>query len=237
MIKKNVNKFKWLLKKFKFFKNVSHKKVFERIYKEKIWGHTKSDNPFYSGSGSDDEYANIYSKIISKFIDDNQVKSMVDLGCGDFRVGKKIIEKVNVEYIGLDIVPDLVHYNNMNFSSDKVKFKCINIVKDDLMKAELCTIRQVLQHLSNNDIKKVLKKCKQYKYLIITEHLPGIESPYPNLDKRSDENIRLMFNSGVYLDEQPFNYYVEELLTVYPEVEKGSKIVTFLVWVDKENRA
>lgn len=89
---------------------------------------------------------------------------MVDLCCGDFRVAKKIIEKSNIEYTGLDIVEDLISYNYINYSNERVKFKCVNIVKDNLHPAEFCTIRQVLQHLSNNDIKKVLTKCKQYKY-------------------------------------------------------------------------
>jgi SAM-dependent methyltransferase len=230
MLIRIVKKIVRILYKRKNFKRADHKKIFERIYNEKVWGETISDNPFYSGTGSDEVYANIYSTVISQFIIDNQIKSMVDLGCGDFRVGQKILEKVNIEYTGLDIVPDLINYNNINFSRHNINFKCLNIVNDDLLSAELCTVRQVFQHLSNNDIKKVLRKCKQYKYLIVTEHLPISESPFPNLDKPSDETIRLMFNSGVYLDKHPFSVNIKELLTVYPEVEKDSKIVTYLVF-------
>jgi SAM-dependent methyltransferase len=229
MLKRILNKIKRESKKIKFYKKIDHQKIFTKIYLDNIWGQPKSESPFYSGTGSDEEYAKIYAFSLTKFIIENNITSMVDLGCGDFRVGSKILNDVNIDYIGVDIVPDLIDYNNQNFYNNNITFRCLNIVKDILPIAELCTIRQVLQHLSNNDIKRVLKKCKDYKYLIITEHLPCSDSLIPNIDKLSDENIRLINNSGVYLDKPPFNLKVKELLTVYPEVEKGSKIVTFLV--------
>ncbi len=229
LIKKIFNKIKRELKKNKFLKSTNHQKVFTRIYNQKIWGVPKSDNPFYSGSGSDEEYAETYSSAISKFIIDNNITSMVDLGCGDFRVGNKIVTKKAIAYTGVDIVLNLIEYNAANFSKEKINFKCLNIVKDKLPLAELCTIRQVLQHLSNKDIQKVLKKCNKYKYVIVTEHLPNVESICPNKDKNSDETIRLMYNSGVYLNKPPFNFKLKELLTVYPEIEKNSKIVTFQI--------
>lgn len=226
----------WLnrtVNKIALLRRTNHQKVFSKIYTKKTWGHQKSENPFYSGTGSDDEYTDNYAAIIKKFIHENQVKSMIDLGCGDFRVGHKILRETKIEYIGVDVVPELINYNHSNFSENKTKFKCLNIVNDHLPSAELCTIRQVLQHLSNRDIRKVLEKCKRYKYLIVTEHLPGVESLRPNVDKQSDENIRLMYNSGVYLDKDPFNLDVQELLTVYPKIERGSKIVTLQVWMNK----
>ncbi len=229
MFKRILNKIKRESKKIQFYKKRDHKKIFTKIYSDNIWGQPKSESPFYSGTGSDEDYAKLYSFSLPKFIIENNITSMVDLGCGDFRVGSKILNDVNIDYIGVDIVPELIDYNKQNYNKNNITFRCLNIVKDKLPRAELCTIRQVLQHLSNNDIKRVLKKCKDYKYLIITEHLPCSESSIPNIDKLSDENIRLMNNSGVYLDKPPFNLNVKELLTVYPEVEKGSKIVTFLV--------
>lgn len=84
-----------------------------------------------------------------------------------------------------------------------------------------------MQHLSNQDIKKVLKKLKQYDYVIITEHQPTSEDARPNLNKIAGASIRLDMNSGLYLDKTPFNEKIRELLTIYPETEPNSKIVTF----------
>src|SRR5579871_6000755 len=210
-------------------KKLKHAEVFSAIYKENVWGKTEGQM-FYSGTGSDEEYAVKYAQIISEFIKQNNITSVVDLGCGDFRVGKKIIQLSPLKYTGIDVVQDVVDYNNANFKSEDVNFLCKNIVSDKIPKAELCLIRQVLQHLSNNDIKKILRKCRTFKYLIVTEHHP-VSNPVPNIDKEPNQNIRLGYNSGVFLDETPFNHKVETLLTVYPQAEANSKIVTFRVYL------
>ena len=205
-----------------------HKEVFSEIYQNNIWG--KDDGGgFYSGTGSDDDYSIPYANTIIKFIDENNISSVVDLGCGDFRVGDKINKNTQIKYVGVDVVPDLIKHHQQKYQTDKIKFKQLNIVKDQLPAGQLCLIRQVLQHLSNSDIQKILAKCKQYQYLIVTEHLPTMENVIPNKDKPYDESNRLSDDSGVYLDQPPFNKQVRELLTVFPKAEENSKIVTFLV--------
>jgi len=233
MIKRIWNKLKRMKRNSKLFQRTDHKKIFSKIYDQNVWGNPNSESPFYSGTGSDDSYTETYSSMIAKFIAEQGIDSMVDLGCGDFRVGRRILDKANIKYTGVDVVPELIEYNISKFSGGKINFKRLNIVNDNLPPGELCTIRQVLQHLSNKDIQKVLRKCKQFKYLIVTEHLPETESLHPNMDKSSDENIRLMYNSGVYLDKPPFNFKVKEILAVRPEIEEHSKIVTFRVWVNE----
>ena len=89
----------------------------------------------------------------------------------------------------------------------------------------------MLQHLSNADIEKVLKKCRKYAHVIITEHQPVGDNIIPNVDQKIHAGIRLGANSGVYLDKPPFNKKLQELLTVFPEAEKNSKITTFRVFL------
>jgi hypothetical protein len=216
---------KHIIKRIRIRK-ANHEAIFSDIYKNNVWG--KGDGlKFYSGGGSDEINSEPYVSLIVKFIEDNQIQSVADLGCGDFRVGRKIIADKAITYMGIDVVESLIDYNNSTYSSNFVNFKKLNIVKDGLPKANLCLIRQVLQHLSNQDIRKVLKKLKQYDYVIITEHQPTSEDARPNLNKSSGASIRLDINSGLYLDKAPFNEKIKELLTVYPETEPNSKLVTF----------
>jgi SAM-dependent methyltransferase len=205
-----------------------HKKIFTDIYKKNLWG-SNGSSKFYSGSGSDYKYSAPYTQLIIDFIRTNDVKQVVDLGCGDFRVGKSIVDSTHVNYIGIDVVKELVDYNNEIFASPNIHFKSINITRDKLPSGELCLIRQVLQHLSNSDILAVLNKTKKYKYLIITEHLPDINNPIPNIDKYPDGDIRYSRGSGVYLNLPPFNRKIKELLSVAPQEHPNSKIVTFQV--------
>jgi hypothetical protein len=215
--------------RIKMYSEKSHKEIFSEIYKNNVWGQSKNGN-FYSGSGSDDEYSDPYVELIVKFVKENEVDSLVDLGCGDFRIGRKLSGRTEVRYMGVDVVPDLIRHHKEYYQTETVSFANLNIVKDRLPNGQLCLIRQVLQHLSNNNILKILEKCKKYQYLIITEHLPIGDNIIPNRDISPNKNSRLVINSGVYFDKPPFNRTVKELLSVFPKEEENSKIVTFLVY-------
>lgn len=226
-----IKKMRSLLGKVKRrFIKPNHNQIFTDIYKGRKWG-TDNKSQFYSGSGSDDEHSMQYVKVISDFIKYNNIKTVVDLGCGDFRIGKRITQLNQINYTGVDVVEELTDYNNKNFKQDNIQFLYRNIVRDKIPDGELCLIRQVLQHLSNEDIKTILNKCKKYKYFVVTEHLPVNADNEPNIDKQPDASIRYYSGSGVYLDKPPYNKKTKELLSVYPEDHPNSKIVTCQVFL------
>ncbi len=93
----------------------------------------------------------------------------------------------------------------------------------------MCLIRQVLQHLSNAEISRVLENANKYKYLIVTEHYPNPAAKLkPNLDIPHGPTVRLQYDSAVVLDKPPFNLKNIELLLDI-EAEEGTRIKTFLV--------
>lgn len=106
-----------------------------------------------------------YIELINQFLKEKAVKKVVDLGCGDFRIGNQI-NKEGIDYTGVDIVSALFERNNKIFGKPNVRFACANAVDEELPDADLCLIRQVLQHLSNKDIEAMLNKCRKYKYVI-----------------------------------------------------------------------
>ncbi len=200
--------------------------TFGEIYAQNVWGGAKGE--FYSGEGSTEKYSAKYAAAIKKFIAENDVRNAVDLGCGDFRVASKFVSGA-FHYTGCDVVPTLVEYLNDKYGDENVEFRCVNIVEDELPNGDLCLIRQVLQHLSNAEIESILKKASKYKYLIVTEHYPHPKiEVVPNLDVPHGPDMRLHFDSAVYLDKPPFNLQnVKLLLDV--EAEEGTRIKTFLV--------
>lgn len=182
---------------------VDVKETFKNIYATNLWG--GEEGTFYSGRGSDEDFAEDYANTINNFIRKHGIKSIVDCGCGDFRVGKKLCNN-NIKYLGIDIVDDLISYNQKAYASENTSFICKNIIDDELPISELCLIRQVLQHLSNLEILKVIKNVDKYKYIIVTEHIPEENDIVSyNLDKCHGENIRLANGSGVFLEKPPFN--------------------------------
>ena len=76
------------------------------------------------------------------------------------------------EYFAVDIVPELIEHLKKQYLQKELSFFCLDIAKDELPKADCVIIRQVLQHLSNKEIKEIVPKLYDYKYVILTEHLP-----------------------------------------------------------------
>lgn len=198
------------------------KDVMEQIYTIKLWGDNESN--FYSGIGSHHpEIVNPYIDILSSFFKSFKSPLRVcDLGCGDFNVGKELV-KYTDKYVGVDIVKDLVEYNARTFKQENLEFQCLDIAVGDLPSGDIVILRQVLQHLSNAEIQSILSKLNDYKYLILTEHLPeGIF--VPNKEIISGQGTRLKKKSGVNLLAPPFNFKVKEekkLLSVVLDDNKG----------------
>jgi SAM-dependent methyltransferase len=145
-----------------------------------------------------------YVKFVNSFLIDKKLKSIIDLGCGDFNVGKNIYRHVH-KYYAFDIVPDLIKKNKKIFNDKKIIFECKNFIDEKLPKADGVIIRQVLQHLDNKSITKILDKIKHYKYVIITEHIPK-DIFIPNINKSIGLTTRLEFNSGINVEIEPFNF-------------------------------
>jgi SAM-dependent methyltransferase len=194
-----------------------------------MWG--AGPGAFCSGNSSCDEAATAYLEKVRALIETEGVKTVVDLGCGDFQIGSRILDFVD-RYIGCDIVPGLVAYNSEKFGSEKVEFQVLDIVNGPLPPADLCLVRQVFQHLSNAQIKSVLPKLRAYRIVLVTEHFPvASKMEKSNIDKVHGPDIRLYDRSAVVLSEPPFSLErVEELLSVPLELgEHKGEIKTFRI--------
>jgi hypothetical protein len=184
---------------------------FSEIYRTKLWGEADGEE-FCSGGGSEASFAVPYVKKVLELIAEHRVRTLVDLGCGDFRVGRLLCTQSDLQYVGVDVVPDLIAYNRLRFGGPRVEFHCANVVEDELPDGDLCLIRQVLQHLSNAEIARVLAKCPKYRVVLVTEELytrPGLR---PNLDIAHGPDNRASDNSGVFLDLPPFNFKTTPIL-------------------------
>ena len=179
-----------------------------QIYENNLWGGEKSG--FYSGLGSHHpDTVNSYIAVVSDFLKAFESPPVVcDLGCGDFNVGKKLV-KYSKKYIAVDIVPELTARNKKEFKADHLEFHALDIATDDLPSGDCAILRQVLQHLSNVEIKRVVEKLYDFRYVILTEHLP--EGNFePNKDIISGQGIRLKKQSGVNLSAPPINFKAKE---------------------------
>ena len=185
----------------KKFKGQTLEDTFNTIYREGLWGEG-------SGPGSEGAWADGYIEFVRKFIDENGIKSVTDVGCGDFRVGAKIIDMVEA-YIATDVSDLIIERNKKTFDLHNVKFMKLNACVHDIPGADLVTIRQVLQHLTNAEIESILANVEKSgaKFCIIAEHLPTEkEFIRPNIDLPSHSaGVRSCIGSGVMIDQPPFS--------------------------------
>ena len=184
--------------------------VFSRIYQAGTWG--RSSEKYCSGTGSSQMHVDSYVRALAGYIQRHNIRRVVDLGCGDFVIGKRIAG-LGVHYTGVDVVADLVSHHNREFATDSVHFEHRDIINDALPVGELCMIRQVLQHLSNSQIRRILAKLHDYQHVIVTEHYPAPAiGVVGNRDKPHGHDTRVEMDSGVFLDQPPFNMQVLEVL-------------------------
>lgn len=183
------------------FGGMTTRETFEAIYAEGRWGN--SDQGFNSGSGSAGPHVEAYVEMIASFVKDRHIGTVVDLGCGDFQVGKKIVDRTSANYIGIDIARNVIAANTAAFAGPRVQFACMDVDVAEPPDGDLCLVRQVFQHLSNHEISRILKKLRKYPEVIVTEHVPT--SPRAaNRDKTHGPDTRLLAGSGVFVDQAPF---------------------------------
>ena len=206
------------------------KAAMEQVYELKLWGGNNSN--FYSGSGSHEiEIVKPYITAVTSFLRSFKTSiSVCDLGCGDFNVGKELVVYTK-KYVAIDIVAPLIAFNKEKFKEPNLEFHCLDIAVADLPLGDCAIVRQVLQHLSNTEVQAIVNKLVNFKYLILTEHLPKGDF-IPNKDIISGQGIRLKKKSGINLLVPPFNLKVKEekqLIAYNLGDEKGVLVTTLYV--------
>jgi len=148
--------------------------VFTNIYETSFWGN--NNNKEYAGSsggGSSIEYnKDTYIPFLKKYIQDNNIKTVVDLGCGDFRCGKIIYDTLEIIYTGYDTYNKVIHANSKEYIPPKYTFIHLDFFtnKDKLINSDMCILKDVLQHWSLNNIYTFLDylvESKKFKHILI----------------------------------------------------------------------
>lgn len=197
----------------------ARRRIFQDIYQRNLWGND-GGSKFFSGVGSRGDAAAVYVRHMAQLLQDHAREqsrplTIVDLGCGDFQVGRALLERLpGMNYVGCDIVPELVAHNNATFGSTRVRFCQLDLVSDPLPEGDVCLVRQVLQHLSNADIQSFFQRA-DYPWIYLTEGHPVLRTGKVNPDKAAGHEVRFDWRTGrgrgVELDRPPFNMATEEM--------------------------
>ncbi len=116
--------------------------IFSQIYQNNLWGGG-------SGSGSNPKNARPYLKILQSFFYDKNIKKIVDLGCGDWRLMETIYIPDDKQYKGFDVVSMIIEKANLKFKKSNVEFYQINKLEDIKNETgDLLIVKDVMQHWS-----------------------------------------------------------------------------------------
>jgi hypothetical protein len=153
--------------------NIDNIEIFTYIYKNKLWG--DASNAMLvgsSGPGSSVEATNdTYTPFVRNFIESNQIKSVVDLGCGDWQSSYNIYKDMDIQYHGYDAYENVILNNQTMFP--QFSFTFMDVVKDidKIQSADLIIVKDVFQHLNYESVFFILDhiiKYKKAKYILTT---------------------------------------------------------------------
>jgi len=141
-------------------------RVFSDIWKTGRWA---SDGVHRSGTGTSLEYTANLRRELPEVISRHGIRSVFDAPCGDLN-WMQTVDLGGVEYIGGDIVPEIVAENTRRFPGRR--FGHFDITEDTLPNVDLWLCRFCLCHLSYADIAKALRKfmASSVKFVMFTSH-------------------------------------------------------------------
>jgi len=152
------------------------------VYETCDWGNNQeSGYKGSSGCGSSIDFnKDTYVPFLQSFIKTNKISSISDLGCGDFLCGKLIYGKLDsdsemdyIQYNGYDAYGKLIEAHQQEYINKKnYTFTQLDIFaqRDCIAHADLCIIKDVLQHWCLDDIYTFMDcivNSKKFKFILI----------------------------------------------------------------------
>ncbi|MCX5921937.1 MAG: class I SAM-dependent methyltransferase, partial [Candidatus Dependentiae bacterium] len=166
------------------------------------WGVNESA----SGPGSTLEQTKTIRDGVAKVVKTFNVRSVLDIPCGDFN-WMKHVDLDGVVYIGADLVKPMIEENNKRYKDENRTFMQLDVTQDELPHVDLIFCRDLLVHLSVEDIIKAIKNFKRSgaKYVLTTTFV----------GRNRDVNYQISSIYGwrpIDLQKAPFNFPTPELI-------------------------
>ena len=179
--------------------NLGSLDVFDQIYRDNVWGDGKG-----SGIGSDAEHVRPYTRFLQQFLRDRNIRSVVDLGCGDWQFSCEL-DLSGIKYHGVDVATSVIESNRQSFQADNIEFSVLDTYTA-LPKADLLICKDVLMHLGWEEVSRIIREAfPKYQFILITSDV----QPYSKLGDAYLEARKIrqgMFNENILTGQMtPFD--------------------------------
>ena len=137
----------------------NNRRFFEQVYRRNFWGGKASR----SGEGSEGSFAEQKVALLSAIVEEFEVASQLDIGCGDFHWMQHVAPRLD-RYLGIDLVAAMVDRNQRAHGGDGIGFMQADLSKrgagrDSVVAAgpfDLVTALDVFGHMLNDEVDGML---------------------------------------------------------------------------------
>jgi hypothetical protein len=189
--------------------------IFQKAYATQAWRSAESG----SGAGSELAATENVRAYLPELFRRLQVSKFLDAPCGDWNWMRRV-DLSGIEYVGVDVVSDVVARNNRQYARSGVRFIHADLTKDDLPTVDMILCRDCWVHLSFQDIAAILKNFRRTgaRWLLVSNtpsqdrnqnkptgigwrhlnlHLPPFNFP-PPIDSRKDHYPNVPFEIALW---------------------------------------
>ena len=167
--------------------------TFAPFYTENRWG----DEESVSGPGSNLARTAKLRSELPNLLKEIGARTLLDAPCGDFNWMKDTALGVE-QYIGADIIPDLITRNQKLYANDRTQFLFLDLTRDALPRVDVILSRDCLIHFSYRHIAAAIKNFKRSGSTYL------LTNTYPRWQKNT--NIRTGDFRHLNLMLPPFNF-------------------------------
>jgi len=182
--------------------------IFTKIYDEAVWNMGQNDSK--SGLGSSNSWTIHIRKYLLQLIRDKNIKSMIDVSCGDWFWMKTIRKNLDCYYLGIDIVQSVIDNNKKEYEDKNTRF-----IRSDFLtylkslpdkSVDLLLCRHTLEHLPESyNLEFIHEASRVSKYLLLTTHTVSNQNRNLQIPNESYRPINL--NLEPYYSELSKYYY------------------------------
>lgn len=178
---------------------------FSEIYIKNKWGSSGSGSKF----SPDNKW---YLNELRTIIDEYNIKTIADLGCGDWEIMKHFNFNDDEKYDGIDVVDFLIDSHNQKYSNENIKFIHQDISQEVPSGNDLVIIKDVIQHHEDIDAINILNELlKNNKYVYCINGYKFCRDPTKNnwvkrvLDKQYSYH-------PINFDKNPFTQFKKYII-------------------------
>ena len=112
-----------------------------------------------SGPGSAVAYTEGYRGFLASFLRENGVRSVLDLGCGNW-TSTRLVDWSGIDYLGVDFIHKIVARNRRVHGKPNIKFVQSDVRTFNIPQVDLVISKDVLQHWPTSDVLAFLERLR-----------------------------------------------------------------------------